>query len=207
MRYLDITYPLHPGMTVWPGDPDMEIKPVLTRANGDVVNSSLVTFGSHTGTHIDAPAHVLGGQNTIEAIPLEVLIGPAVVIDCCGVSSVSAEVLRTLLPAGCKRLLVKTSVGQVNQPGSMFPYSSFTIDAAEWLVNQQVLLVGLSSPSVDSFDSEDLPVHRILLQAGVVIVERLALEGISAGKYQLYCLPLPLVGGDGSPARVILTAE
>lgn len=207
MQYWDITYPLKPGMATWLGDPAMQLQPLLTLACGNGVNTSLITLGSHTGTHVDAPAHILPGRQTTEFLPLEVLLGPAVVIDCRGCSLVSAADLQPLIPAGCRRLLIKTLVGLANQPDTIFPYSPLTCDAANWLIDQQVLLVGLSSPSVDAYDSVDLPVHRILLQAGIVIVERLALEGVPSGQYQLYCLPLPLVGADGAPVRAVLTAD
>ncbi|MHB1355628.1 MAG: cyclase family protein [Anaerolineae bacterium] len=205
MRFWDITYPLKPGMATWPGDPAMQLQPLLSLERGDHANTSLITLGSHAGTHLDAPAHVLPGQQTIESLPLAVLLGPAVVIDCRDCSSVSAADLQPLLPAGCQRLLIKTSAGLADQPDSIFPYSPLTCDAAEWLIAQQVLLVGLSSPSVDTFDSVELPVHRILLRAGVVIVERLSLNGVPDGQYQLHCLPLPLVGADGAPVRAVLT--
>jgi arylformamidase len=207
MRYWDITYPLQPGIAVWPGDPEFQYTPLLSLAKGDDVNSSVITFGSHTGTHIDAPAHVLPNQQTVESISLEALLGPAAVIDCQECPSVSAADLQILTPAGCRRILIKTAVGSVGQSQAIFPYSPLTPDAARWLVEQNVLLVGTSSPSVDAFDSIDLPVHRILLTTGIIIVERLALEGVPSGLYQLVCLPLRLVGADGTPVRAILTAD
>jgi arylformamidase len=207
MRYWDITYPIKPGMPVWPGDPEMQLQTTLSQASGDSVNSSLITLGSHAGTHVDAPAHVLPGRQTIEFLSLEVLLGPAAVIDCCDSTLVSAADLQLQITAGCRRVLIKTAVGFADQPGSIFPYTPLTCDAANWLIDHQVILVGISSPSVDAYDSVDLPVHRILLQAGIVIVERLALECVPVGQYQLYCLPLPLVGADGAPARAVLTAD
>jgi arylformamidase len=207
MRYWDITYPLKPGIATWPGDPAMQLQPLLKLKCGDDVNTSLITLGSHTGTHVDAPAHVLPDGQATEFLPLEALLGPASVVDCRACSQVSAADLQLLLPAGCRRLLIKTLVGLADQPDTIFPYSPLTCDAANWLIDQQVLLVGLSSPSVDAYDSADLPVHRILLQAGIVIVERLALEDVPSGLYQLFCLPLPLIGADGAPVRAILVAD
>jgi arylformamidase len=207
MRYWDISYPLQPGIAVWPGDPEMQLQSMLNLANGASVNSSQITLGSHTGTHVDAPAHIIPGGQTVEWLPFQALLGPASVIDCRACPEITAEDLHSRLPAGCRRVLIKTTVGVAGDPGSMFPYSPLTNGAAQWLIEQQVLLVGLSSPSVDVCDSEDMPVHKILLQAGIVIVERLALEGVPDGLFQLCCLPLRLVGADGSPVRAILSPQ
>jgi arylformamidase len=191
---IDISLPIGPETPVWPGDPPVVIEPVARVDRGDPADVSRLVLGTHTGTHVDPPAHFLPGGVTVDALALDVLVGPAMVagfpagpIDGAALDSVAAS------GDASARLLLKTG----GAAGAVTP------DGARWLVERGVRLVGADTLSIEPA-SDDYPVHRVLLGAGVVIVEGLDLTAVTPGEYQLVCLPLRIVGGDGAPARAAL---
>jgi arylformamidase len=210
---IDISLSVSPTLTVWPGDPPVVLEPVARVEDGDVAAISRLVLGTHTGTHVDPPAHFLPGGATVDELPLDVLVGPAVVADCRGGAPVDAARLEALaLPAGTTRLLLKTAGGGAAPTGGEGPTASggpdattgiLTPDGAAWLVERGVRLVGADTLSIEPA-TEDYPVHRLLLGAGVIIVEGLDLTPAAPGRYQLVCLPLRIAGGDGAPARAVL---
>jgi arylformamidase len=190
---IDISLPIGPGTPVWPGDPPVLVEPVARIENGDPAAVSRLALGTHTGTHVDPPAHFLPGAATVDDLPLEVLVGPAVVADCPAGPIDGAALGSMALPEGSTRLLLKTG----RDSGAL------TGDGARWLVERGVRLVGADTLSIEP-ETDDYPVHRVLLGAGVVIVEGLNLAAVAAGSYHFVCLPLPITGGDGAPARAVL---
>jgi arylformamidase len=196
---IDISRPIGPDTPVWPGDPPVVVERVARIEAGDPAEVSRLQLGTHTGTHVDPPAHFLPGGVTVDELPLDVLVGPAVVADLTGVAAIDPDTLEGLVPAGTVRLLLKT--GQ--EPAAIPADGALTAEAARWLVDRGVLLVGADTLSVEPA-TDAYPVHRVLLGAGVVIVEGLDLASVSAGSYQLVCLPLRITGGDGAPARAVL---
>jgi len=189
---IDITRPISAALPVWPGDPRVEIEPVARLEAGDPAAVSRLTLGTHTGTHVDPPAHFLPGGATVDEIALDVLVGPAVVVDFAGSGGGGTERLRAA--AGHhRRVLLKTGATD----GVVTP------DVARHLVDGGVFLVGVDTSSIEPGETE-YPVHRLLLSAGVVIVEGLELSHVAPGEYQLVCLPLRIAGGDGAPARAVL---
>jgi len=202
MRIIDVTRPMFAGMPVWPGDPPCRCG-WSARLPEDGVNVAELSFGVHTGTHVDGPLHVLEDGAPIGDLPLGAFIGPAHVLDVGASIEIGAEWLASNLPAGCERLLLRTCVW--TDPG-VFPTSwpVLTPDAARLLVERGVRLVGTDAPSPDSPDSVDLPVHRILLDAGVPIIENLLLDDVRGGAYELVALPLRLAEADASPVRAVL---
>jgi len=190
---IDISMPIGPETPVWPGDPAVLVEPVSRVEDGDTAGVSRLALGTHTGTHVDPPAHFLPGGATVDALPLDVLVGPSVVADF-SAAPIDGRALAALeLPENSTRLLLKTA----GTEGALTP------DGARWLVERGVRLVGADTLSIEPATT-DYPVHRILLGAGTVIVEGLDLTAVSAGAYQLVCLPLRVVGGDGAPARAVL---
>ncbi len=196
---------------MWPGDPPVLVEPVTRIEDGDVAGVSRLELGTHTGTHVDPPAHFVAGGLTVDALPLDVLVGPAVVADLRGGGSIGPDQLDALgVPTGTTRLLLKTSAGPA--PGGA--EGALTSDGATWLVERGVRLVGADTLSIEPATGgpgvrgcppeENYPVHRILLGANVVIVEGLDLRAVTAGSYELVCLPLRVAGGDGAPARAVL---
>jgi arylformamidase len=199
---IDISRPIGPDTPVWPGDPAVVVERVASVEAGDAADVSRLQLGTHTGTHVDPPAHFLPGGVTVDELPLDVLVGPAVVADLTGVPSIDPGALEGLdLPAGTVRLLLKTVRGAAIAAAD----GALTADGARWLVDRGIRLVGADTLSVEP-GTDAYPVHRVLLGAGVVIVEGLDLTSVAAGPYQLVCLPLRITGGDGAPARAILIA-
>lgn len=168
---------------------------------GDLCTISRLTMGTHTGTHIDAPIHFLPGGSGAEEVPLDNLIGPARVVEIKDPHAVKAEELRRHNLGVRERLLFKTSNSERCWKTSQFvpDFVSVAEDAASYLASLHTLAVGIDYLSVGGPET-----HRTLLSAGVVIIEGLNLSGISQGRYELLCLPLEIIGGDGAPARALL---
>jgi arylformamidase len=162
------------------------------------------------GTHVDAPAHFIPGGAGIESLDLNVLIGPALVVEAGQVQAISAEVLDGLaIPAGTQRLLLRTANSRLwRRPENQFveDFVAITADGARWLVEHGVRLVGVDYLSVAPFH-DLVPTHQILLSAGVIPVEGLDLSHVEPGPYQLICLPIKMAGSDGAPARAVLITE
>ena len=188
---IDITRPLDASIVVWPGDTPFATSWTARLDRGDAANVGSVTMSLHTGTHADAPRHVLQSGASIDTI-LEPFIGPALILEATN-DQISASALSTLPKVIPPRILFKTG-------GSGF----LDAGAARDLVARGVRLVGLDSPSVDSDASETLEAHHVLADAGVVILENLELSAVRPGTYELIALPLRLVGMDASPVRAIL---
>lgn len=201
----DITLPLSSHLPVYPGDPPFELHATHRIAGGDDYNVSRVSLGTHAGTHVDAPFHFEPGGATIDQLPLEILMGPALVVDMGERDRIDAAALTALEGRDVVRVLFKTRTsGRLR--GGDFPrdYVALTPEAAAQLVAHGLKLVGIDSPSVEPFGSKDYAVHHALLRAGIVIVEGLDLSTIAAGEYDFTCLPLLVSGADGAPARAVL---
>jgi arylformamidase len=210
LRIYDLSLPLQTGMVTWPGDPPLSLVRALALDAGDGVNVSRLSLGTHTGTHVDAPAHLLRGGASVEALVLEHLIGPARVVYVPGAQDITVAALEALaIPRDCRRLLLKThnsDVRLLTQATFRQDYVALSAKAARWLVERAICLVGIDALSVDPYAEEALPAHRTLLAHGVIIVEGLDLSAVPEGAYELCCLPLRIPDADGAPARVILRA-
>jgi len=206
---IDITLSLRESIAVYEGDPPFRLSPVMRVVQGDPdsFNTSLLCLGTHTGTHVDAPRHFDDARAGVDAIDLEVLCGRARVVDLRGRGRrIDEAVLSSCDLRGVDRLLLRTdSEGWADGPFDR-DYTHLTAGAASWVRAQGIRLLGIDSPSVEGFDSPGMPVHHTLLtqSPAVVVVEGLDLESVDAGDYDLTCLPLNVVGGDGGPARAIL---
>ncbi|MGZ4359989.1 MAG: cyclase family protein [Gaiellaceae bacterium] len=206
MQIFDVSVPIRTGMVHYEGNPPVELVHGETIAEGANANVSRLDFGVHSGTHVDAPLHFFDEGAGTETLPLEVLIGPAEVVDATGVKDVLDEkALRKLeLPlGGSERVIFKTRNSQ------LWERKEFTRDfvrldgsGARFLLERGARLIGIDYLSVGDMDA-----HRLLLGARVVPLEGLDLRGIEPGTYQLVCLPLRIVGSDGAPARAVLIRE
>jgi arylformamidase len=193
-------------MVAWPGDAPFERTDTLLIAAGGVCNLSQISTTAHIGTHMDAPRHFLEGAAGMESLPLDAVIGPARVIR---IEDPEAIHIPELEPHGLaqgERVLFKTRNSEVCWNTDHFQSKFIYIppQTARYLVERGVQTVGIDYLSVDAFDAEDAPTHRILLKAGVWIIEGLMLGHVDPGRYELVCLPLKIVGGDGAPARAAL---
>lgn len=206
MRVLDVTLDLKPGMIVYPKNPEFGITPVSEIAKGGSSNTSLLSLGTHTGTHVDAPRHVYDGRGGVETLPLEALVGKARVIRLTRDAHVEAADLEALDWTGVERVLIRTPNSDRWGQATAFNESFIGLSggAAAFLGARKLRLVGVDYLSVDRARSGTHPAHHALLDAGIVILEGLNLAGVEPGDYDLFCGPLKITGADGAPARVFL---
>jgi arylformamidase len=208
MHIYDITLTVSPSLPVWPGHPSIILERIQKIEDGAHSNVSRMAMTVHSGTHVDAPFHFLGSNSaTVDQLALKLLTGRAYVIYLPDVDQITAAVLKgTEIPPRTRRILFKTrnsSYWADNAIGFQPNFVGITADAAEYLIERGIKLVGVDYLSVAPYKNSR-PTHEILLKAGVVIVEGLNLSRVSQGRYTLYCLPLKLEGLDGAPARAIL---
>jgi arylformamidase len=163
-----------------------------------VVNLSRLDFGVHSGTHVDAPVHFIDGAPAAESLPLEVLIGPARVLDLTAAERLDASAFDGVELQ--ERVLLKTRNSELWARETFADdFLALTEDGARRLIDGGVRLVGIDYLSIG-----DEAAHQALLGAGVVAIEGLDLRRVDPGDYELICAPLKLVGSDGAPARVVL---
>jgi arylformamidase len=207
VEILDISAPLISGrVPLYPGDTPLSVERVQQHSPG-TPNVSRLTCSTHCGTHVDAPVHFLPGGAGVEAVPVDSLIGPAVVVDASfSPGHLDAATIAELdLPADAERVLLRTSNAQYWQPWRFVDnFVALTADGARALVDHGVRLVGIDYLSIAPYDDPE-PTHRVLLEAGVTIVEMLDLRAAAPGHWQLTCLPLLIPDVDGAPARAVLT--
>jgi arylformamidase len=207
MAIYDITVPIRTNMPVYEGDPGVKIDAWSAFAKGDSSNVSMLNFGAHTGTHVDAPAHFIEGANTIDKLPLEVLIGPARVIHVPeDLTEIDSAFLSGCDLDGVERVLFRTRNSGFWDQSFRKDFTHLLPEAAALLVAKGVKLAGCDYLSIEKFHSGHHRTHLTLLSNGVVIVEGLNLGEVPAGDYELICLPLKIAdgSGDGAPARAVL---
>ena len=205
MPLYDATLPIHEGMLTFPGDPQFAIVTVFDRRKGDPFNLALMQVATHLGTHVDPPAHYVEGGATVDEIPLETMIGPAVILDMRGRQLVDRRALEDSWFESYTRVLLKTdNSSKLLKRDYDTDYVSLTEDGARFLVDKGVRLVGIDYLSIETYMNPGAPVHHIFISAGVLIVEGLYLSEIPAGPCRIYCLPMRIKGGDGAPARVLV---
>ncbi|MFC2021245.1 cyclase family protein [Chloroflexota bacterium] len=204
--WIDISVPLRDAMVHWPGDPPVTIKRVKDIEQGATANLSVISMGVHSGTHVDAPIHFIKDGKGVDSIPLDTVVGRVRVIEIRDPESIKQEELAGYHIRCGERILFKTGNSpDVWQKDEFFEDFVFiSDDAADFLVERGVRLIGIDYLSVGSFKHSGSYVHKTLLSGGVWIIEGLNLSNVMPGKYDLICLPLRIVGGDGAPARAIL---
>ena len=205
-EWIDISVPLHNGMVHWPGDAPIERIGTESIAKGGEANVSEIRGSAHTGTHIDAPLHYLPGGPGIDAMPITATIGRARVISIRDEESIQVKELESHGLAKSERVLFKTRNSEqcwkTDQFQKKFVYISK--DTAQYLAERHIQTVGVDYLSVGGFEADGAETHRILLAAGIWILEGLNLAKVEAGEYELVCLPLKIAGSDGAPARAVL---
>jgi arylformamidase len=210
MAIYDISVPLSATTPTYPSDPAIEIQSWSDLGRGDHANVSLLHFGAHSGTHVDAPAHFMAGGLKVDALPLEKLLGEVTVVEVpMDVTAIDGNFVSHNCNQATQRVLFKTrNYGFLNNPevGFRNDYTYLEPGAARRLTEIGIQLVGIDYLSIEQYKSESFETHLILLSSGVVILEGVDLRSVSAGRYELICLPLRIAGGsgDGAPARAIL---
>ena len=204
--WIDISIPLRDAMVHWPSDPPVSIKRVKDIEKGDTANLSVISMGAHTGTHVDAPIHFLKQGQGIDNIAIETLVGRARVIEIRDTESIKPEELAGHGIRRGERILFKTeNSSHVWQKDEFVEDFIFISDAAaDLLVDRGVRLIGIDYLSVGSVKHGGTYVHKTLLSGGICIIEGLNLSNVTPGEYDLICLPLRIVAGDGAPARAVL---
>jgi arylformamidase len=207
-KIYDVTVPLSASVPTYPGDPRFEIEFTKTLASGAPYNLARFSLGAHAGTHVDAPYHFRADGATVDALPLEILMGKARVVEMPARERIRREDLEAVDLRDDLRILLKTRMsGQLRVPEFQEDFVHLTGDGAAYLAQAGLKLVGIDYLSVDRFGTTEYEAHQALLGAGVVIVEGLDLSEVAPGEYDMVCLPLRIEGADGAPARVVLRAR
>jgi arylformamidase len=199
---IDISQPVSPQTGVWPGDTPFSFEWTWSMREGSSCNVSAVTASPHVGTHADAPLHFDPQGPGIDAVELDRYVGPCRVIDGPRSGLIGPEHLQDIDFASTPRILVRTR----DTADAAFPeqFVSLSPEAARFLTTAHARLIGLDTPSMDPFDSKDLPAHKTLAQARIAILENLVLAHVTPGRYELLALPLRWEGLDASPVRAAL---
>jgi len=199
---IDISVPVSPRTVTWENESVPVIERVSSIEAGDGYNLSRLAFGTHTGTHVDAPLHFIEDGGSAESLPLDALIGPALVVDARDIAEeIGVELVERARAEGCERVLFATRNSELwSERGFRSDFVGISAAAASLLVELGVRLVGIDYLSVGVPET-----HRELLSHDVILLEGLDLRSVEPGRYRLVCLPLRLVGADGAPARAVLT--
>lgn len=209
MKIYDVTVPISGQMSIYAGDPPAQVESAKRLAGGDSANVSHLAFGAHSGTHVDAPNHFIEGARRVDQLDFEKLMGP------CRVISIPTDV-QTIEPehfddvSDIKRVIFKTKNSAFwNDSAFHSDFAHISPASAEALVERGVVLVGIDYLSIEKFHSGDHAVHKTLLGKEIIILEGLDLRAVEPGNYELICLPLKYIGGegDGAPARTLLLSK
>lgn len=210
MKIYDLSLTISNKMLVFPGDP----KPKITLKSAKGINFTKIALHSHHGTHVDAPKHLFKKGKSVDEIVPEQIVGPCKVLDLTnffkagGPAEVGWAHFGTIKIKKGDRVLVKTgNFNFLHSKKISKVYISISADAAKNLIKRQITLIGIDYINIEKRDNKELPVHKVLLEAGIVILEGLNLKDVPGGEYLLVCAPLKLEGADGSPARVFLIKE
>lgn len=210
MKIHDISLTTSPRTLTWEGtEQGLSVQWVARLGEpGAVCNLSVFTNGTHTGTHLDAPLHFVPGGASVEALDVNVLVGPAQVVEIYRRDQITAaDLAQAGIAPGTERVLFKTDNTRRGwlHDGVFHPdYVGVAPSGAQWLVTHGVRLVGVDYLSVGPYGPINVETHRILLGAGVVVVETLVLDEVGAGDYTLLALPPKFDGLEGSPCRCLL---
>ncbi|GFE56489.1 cyclase family protein [Geobacter sp. AOG1] len=207
MKIYDISTSISADLPTYPGDPPVRIEPVTRISRGDTANVSRLTLTTHSGTHLDVMRHYSEHGMAVDHVPLTLLVGKALVIELAGVREIGRRELARFPVKGEERILLKTDNSLLwEHPGFHEEYAHLTEEGARYLLDAGVRLVGIDYLSIERFDGNG-EVHRLLLGNGAVVLEGLNLDGVTAGHYELICLPLKVKDGDGAPVRAILRSH
>lgn len=205
MILYDVTLTISDTLITWPSDPPVTINKVSMISKGDACNVSELKLGSHCGTHVDAPSHFEENGLTIDKIPLDCFMGKATVFEIKNRKEIGLQDIKSLGIKNTERVIFKTINSTYwKLPAFKKDFVYLTKEAAHYLADCKVKLVGVDYLSIEKYKNASADVHHILLSKGMVIIEGLDMGNVEAGDYELIALPLKIKDGDGSPARVVL---
>jgi arylformamidase len=199
----DISPTVRPEIPVWPGDTPYQARLAWSIAEGASVNVTAITTTPHVGAHADAPFHTEPRGEGISEMPIERYLGPCRVVKVPAAPMVEPRHVEGIDLGSPSRLLFRSDSVR-DRRGFPERFTALSPELAALLGERGVLLVGMDTPSVDPFDSKELPAHHALARGGVAILEGLLLDGVPEGIYELIALPLKLAGLDASPIRAVL---
>ena len=204
----DIGPLITPKLAVWPSDTPAIREVLLDIDRGDNVTLSTLHATVHLGAHADGPSHYGQDAAALHERALDYYLGPCQVIRVDVPRSTRITVLQGMasIPEYAKlsaRVLFAT--GTYPDPNSWnSDFAALSVELINHLHERGAVTVGIDTPSIDLFDSKDLPAHKAMLRHDMAILEGLVLKDVPAGVYELIALPLPLVGFDASPVRAVL---
>ncbi len=208
LRVVDLSHPISPGMPVWPGSPAPELGPLATIRDDGFAEQS-IRISSHTGTHLDAPAHMIEGGATLDSFPAGHFFGRAALVDarCVSTGRIGLSLLEPNRDAISSADFLLLHTGWANFWGGSAYDSGYPVlddAAAAWIAGIGLRCVGIDAPSVDPADSDAFPVHRRLLGSGLLLAENLTnLHLLPPGSCALAIFPLPVRGAEACPARAV----
>jgi arylformamidase len=204
--WIDISVTVRSGMPHWPDNPPIYLERAMDMARGDACNVSHMAMGVHTGTHMDGPVHFVHRGAGLDEMPLDATIGEARVIEIADHSQVTVGELEQHSIRPGERILLRTLNSSRCWATDEFieDFVYISEEAAEHLSEIGVRTVGIDYLSVGGYHADGARIHRILLDAGIWIIEGLDLSAAPAGNYEMICLPVKLHGSDGAPARAIV---
>jgi arylformamidase len=205
MKLIDVSVPLDANLPTYPGNTPYTLEPIHRIAQGDTSNVSTLHLGAHAGTHVDAPRHFFDDGPGADALPLELLIGRARVIELTTRRGITADDLAASKLSEDVRVLIKTHNSRLwGTPEFHTDFIGVTESGARYLLDHGIKVVGVDYLSVEEYKKPGAPAHRTLLGSGIIVIEGLNLRDVDPGVYEMFCLPLRVAGADGAPARVVL---
>jgi arylformamidase len=205
MKLIDITVPLNANTPTYPGNTVFSLEPIKRLAQGDSSNVSTLHMSAHAGTHVDAPRHFFDEGAGVESLGLELLCGRSRVIELTTRKAITPEDLAGIDLNEDVRVLFKTHNSRLWGTPEFHPdFVGVSGAGARYLVDRGVKVVGVDYLSVEPYKTPGAPAHHALLGAGTIVIEGLNLRDVEPGIYEMFCLPLAIVGSDGAPARVVL---
>ena len=205
MKLIDVSVPLDGNLPTYPGNLPFSLEPTERIASGGSSNVSALHMSAHTGTHVDAPRHFFDNAPGTDALPLEMLLGRTRVIEVTSRRGIGPDDLASLDLSEDVRVLIKTHNSRLwGSPEFQQSYVGVTEAGARHLVDHGIKVLGVDYLTVEEFKRPGAPAHHVLLGGGTIVIEGLNLRDVEPGVYEMYCLPLRIVGADGAPARVVL---
>ncbi|MEM9526005.1 MAG: cyclase family protein [Bacteroidota bacterium] len=210
--WTDATYPIFENMTGWPDQPPTTFDTLSCIHCGDQAKVTMLHFSAHSGSHMDAPNHFMAEGVDISRAPIHVGLGPVRIaeINCAEEvkpADLEAYQARTRPLVAGERLILRTRNSDkafwLQDPFDR-DYHGIGPEAAKWIGQKKLALIGVDYLSVGPFYQGNPQTHRALMSAGVWIIEGVDLRRFTEGDYEMICLPLKLAGSDGSPIRILL---